>query len=66
MWCVLDYEARTGSHSVSPSDVERILAGQAANTDRILAAIAELRREASGLGERLLPQLIEELLRRPR
>ena len=55
-----------GPDPVSPSDVERILAGQAANTERILAAIAELRREASSLGERLLPQLIEELLRRPR
>ena len=52
--------------SLSGSDVERILAAQAADTERILAAIATLRQEAANVGKTLLPQLIEELLKRPR
>lgn len=51
---------------LSANDVERILAGQAAATERILAAIAELRQEAANLGKTLLPQLIEQLVKRPR
>ena len=51
---------------VAASDVERILAAQAADTERILAAIETLRREASDLGKTLLPQLIEELAKRLR
>jgi hypothetical protein len=45
---------------------DRILAGQAAQTERILAAIAELRQEAANLGKTLLPQLVGDLLKRPR
>jgi hypothetical protein len=55
-----------GPGPLSSSDVERILAAQAADTERILAAIATLRQEASNLGQSLLPQLLEELLKRPR
>jgi hypothetical protein len=51
---------------LAASDVDRILAAQAADTERILAAIATLRQEASNLGQSLLPQLLEELLKRPR
>ena len=51
---------------LSPSDVDWILAAQAAATERILAAIAELRKEAGNLGETLMPQLVGELLKRPR
>jgi len=51
---------------VSASDVERILAAQAADTERILAAIAALRQETTNLGKTLLPQLIDELMKRPR
>jgi hypothetical protein len=51
--------------SVSRADIERILAAQAADTARILAAIQELRREASDLGKTLLPQLIAALAKRP-
>jgi len=50
---------------LTQNDVERILAAQAADTERILAAIATLRQEAGDLGRTLLPQLLE-LLKPPR
>ena len=50
---------------LTASDVERILAAQAADTERILSAIAQLREEAGNLGRTLLPQLLE-LLKPPR
>jgi hypothetical protein len=47
------------------SDIERILAAQAADTEKILAVIAALRQEAANVGKTLLPQLIAALAKRP-